>query len=89
MALWLPTAWVDSHASAVTSPAPATLTADLSTPRGAVPFPAVILLHRCGRIGANIKDWAVWLRHEGYAAFVLDSFGGRGLKRLCAAGARR
>jgi len=25
----------------------------------------------------------VWLRHEGYAALVLDSFGGRGLKRLC------
>jgi dienelactone hydrolase len=68
---------------AVTEPAPATLTAELSTPRGAGPFPAVILLHGCGGIGPNIKEWAVWLRHEGYAAFVLDSFGGRGLRRLC------
>jgi dienelactone hydrolase len=67
----------------VTSPAPATLTAVVSTPAGAGPFPAVILLHGCGGVGANIKEWAVWLQHEGYAAFVLDSFSGRGLRRLC------
>jgi len=81
--LCVSTAWADSHAIAVSSPTPATLTAQLSTPRGAGPFPAVILLHGCGDIGPHIKDWAVWLRHEGYAALVLDSFGGRGLKRLC------
>jgi dienelactone hydrolase len=67
----------------VTLPAPATLTAELSTPRSAGPFPAVILLHGCGGISANVKEWAVWFQHEGYAAFVLDSFGGRGLRRLC------
>jgi len=83
VALWVPAAWADWHAIAVTSPAPATLTAEPSMPRGAGPFPAVILLHGCGGIGANIKEWTVWLRHEGYAVFVLDSFGGRGLKRLC------
>ena len=77
----------DGHGVAVTSPAPATLTAELYTPRGTGPFPAVILLHGCGGVGPNVKEWAVWLRHEGYAAFVLDSFGGRGLKRLCAGSA--
>ena len=83
LALWFSAAWADTHLIAVTSPAPATLTAELSTPRGAGPFPAVILLHGCGGISANVKEWAVWLQHEGYAAFVLDSFGGRGLRRLC------
>jgi dienelactone hydrolase len=81
--LWLGSAWADTHSITVTSPAPATLTGEISTPRGAGPFPAVILLHGCGGIGANIKAWAVWLQHEGYATFVLDSFGGRGLRRLC------
>ena len=83
VALWVTSARAESHAFAVTSPAHATITAELSTPRGPGPFPAVILLHGCGGVGPHIKDWAVWLRHEGYAAFVLDSFGGRGLKRLC------
>src|SRR5262245_25808080 len=77
-------AHAEGHSVAVTSPAPATLTAELYTPRGAGPFPTVILMHGCGGIGPNVKEWATWLRHEGYAAFMLDSFGGRGLKRLCA-----
>ena len=77
-------AHAEGHSVAVTSPAPATLTAELYTPRGAGPFPTVILMHGCGGIGANVKAWAIWLRHEGYAAFMLDSFGGRGLTRLCA-----
>jgi len=77
-------AHADGHSVAVTSPAPATLTAELYTPRGAGPFPTVILMHGCGGIGANVKAWAIWLQHEGYAAFMLDSFGGRGLKSLCA-----
>jgi len=77
-------AHAEGHSVQVTSPAPATLTAELYTPRGAGPFPTVILMHGCGGIGANVKAWAIWLRHEGYAAFILDSFGGRGLKSLCA-----
>ena len=83
VALWISSARADSHAIDVTSPAPARLTAELYTPRGAGPFPAVILLHGCGGVGPNIKEWAEWLRYEGYAALVLDSFGGRGLRRLC------
>src|SRR5262249_18350796 len=77
-------AHAEGHSVAVTSPAPATLTAELYTPRGAGPFPTVILMHGCGGVGANVKAWAIWLQHEGYAAFMLDSFGGRGLKSLCA-----
>src|SRR5262249_25171536 len=77
-------AHAEGHSVAVTSPAPATLTAELYTPRGAGPFATVILMHGCGGIGANVKAWAIWLQHEGYAAFVLDSLGGRGLKSLCA-----
>ena len=77
-------AHAEGHSVAVTSPAPATLTAELYTPRGAGPFPTVILMHGCGGISANVKAWAIWLRHEGYAAFMLDSFSGRGIKRLCA-----
>ncbi len=43
----------------------------------------MILLHGCSGIGPNIVAWAQWLQSEGYAALVLDSFAGRGLKRLC------
>jgi len=82
-ALCVSTAWADWHGVHVTLPAPATLGAELVTPSGAGPFPTVILLHGCGGPSANVKDWAVWLQHEGYAAMDLDSFGGRGLRRLC------
>jgi dienelactone hydrolase len=43
----------------------------------------VVLLHGCSGVQPNAVAWAVWLRAQGYAAFVLDSFGGRGLTRLC------
>src|SRR5262249_7968422 len=84
MAFGQSSAHAEGHSVAVTSPALATLTAELYTPRGACPFPTVIRMHGCGGIGANVKAWAIWLQHEGYAAFMLDSFGGRGLKSLCA-----
>ena len=71
------------HQVIVTLPRPATLTAELYLPRGPGPFPTLILLHGCGGIGANIAGWARWLSWEGYAALVLDSFGGRGLRRIC------
>jgi len=87
MALGAARAQADGHAVAVTSPAPASLTAELYTPSGRGPFPTVILMHGCGGVTPNVKAWAVWLRHEGYAAFVLDSFGGRGIRRLCAGSA--
>ena len=46
-------AHADGHSVAVTSPAPATLTAELHTPRGSGPFAPVILMHGCGGIRPN------------------------------------
>src|SRR5882724_8006743 len=69
----------------VTEPQPATLTGDLFTPDGAGPHPAVILHHGCNGIGQNVKNWAVWLQAQGYAALVLDSFTPRGIRTLCGA----
>lgn len=74
------------HQVLVTLPSPATLTGELYLPRGTGPFPTLILLHGCGGVGANIVGWAEWLQWEGYAALVLDSFGGRGLQRVCGDG---
>src|SRR5262245_61234638 len=71
------------HQVAVPQPTPATLSAELYLPRGQGPFPTLILLHGCGGLGPNVVAWAQWLAWEGYAAFVLDSFGGRGLRRVC------
>jgi len=71
------------HQVAVTLPSPATLTAELHLPSGPGPFPTLILLHGCGGLGPNVVAWARWLAWEGYGALVLDSFGGRGLRRIC------
>jgi dienelactone hydrolase len=68
---------------AVKFPRPATLAGDLYRPAGEGPFPALVLLHGCSGIQPNTLTWAHWLRSEGYVALVLDSFSGRGLKRLC------
>ena len=62
----------------------ATITGDLYTPSGKGPYPAVVLLHGCGGVSPNVLAWAQWLQSEGYAALVVDSFQGRGLRNLCA-----
>ena len=56
----------------------------LSRPKGAGPFPAVVLLHTClglpaerPSIGARIASW-------GYVALFVDDFATRGLKETCA-----
>ena len=69
---------------AVTEPQPATLTGDLYTPSGKGPYPAVVLFHGCGGVSPNVPAWAQWLQSEGYAALVVNSFQGRGLRNLCA-----
>ena len=71
------------HSFVVTSPSRATLGGEIHRPSGPGPFPAVIVMHGCGGRGVNMQDWGQWLSSEGYAAFVVDSFGGRGLKRVC------
>ena len=68
----------------VTEPQPATITGDLYTPSGKGPYPAVVLFHGCGGVSPNVPAWALWLQSEGYAALVVDSFQGRGLRNLCA-----
>ena len=69
---------------AVTEPQPATITGDLYTPSGKGPYPAVVLFHGCGGVSPNVPAWAQWLQSEGYAALVVNSFQGRGLRNLCA-----
>ena len=56
----------------------------LSRPKGAGPFPAVVLLHTClglpaarAAIGERIAAW-------GYVALFVDDFATRGLKETCA-----
>ena len=56
----------------------------LTRPKGAGPFPAVVLLHTClglpaerVSIGARIATW-------GYVALFVDDFATRGLKETCA-----
>lgn len=59
------------------------LTGELRLPRGAGPFPAVILAHGCMGNGYAEHTWAPQLRDWGFATFVVDSLGGRGLKDVC------
>jgi len=62
----------------------ATVSGELYLPKGQGPFPAMILKHGSGGLegpnGANIRKWAATLNGWGVAAFVVDSFGPRGLK---------
>src|SRR5437667_1843122 len=64
-------------------PKPATLRARLHTPRGEAPFPALVFLHGCSGLGRRQDAWADELSRERYVVLVLDSFGARGLKRVC------
>lgn len=51
----------------------------LLPPGTAAKFPAVILVHGSGGVGPNVEHWADDLNAIGVAAFVLDSFSGRGI----------
>jgi dienelactone hydrolase len=65
---------------------PLTLSGELETPRGAGPFPGVVLMHGCAGVGAAERGWERALREAGYATFVVDSFGGRGVREACVQG---
>lgn len=59
---------------------PAHLAGELRLPRAqAERFPAVILVHGSGGISAATDRWAQELNGIGVAAFILDSFSGRGI----------
>ena len=74
-----------------------TLTADLSIPQGAGPFPVVVALHGCNgmrsadglRLDARHRDWGGRLTAAGYAVLALDSFSARGTKEVCTQAVRK
>jgi dienelactone hydrolase len=58
---------------------PARIGGELRLPAGAARIPAVVLLHGSAGIGANVDRWAGELNRIGAAAFLVDSFTGRGI----------
>ena len=56
----------------------------LTKPKGAGPFPAVVLLHTCLGLPANRRSIGDSLAAWGYVALFVDDFGARGLKETCA-----
>jgi dienelactone hydrolase len=59
---------------------PATLAGELRIPKpGSDRLPAVILIHGSGGVGGNVDTWAKEINSLGIAAFILDSFSGRGI----------
>src|SRR5215471_6248421 len=60
--------------------APATLAGELRIPKpGSDRLPAVVLIHGSGGVGGNIDAWAKEVNSLGIAAFILDTFSGRGI----------
>jgi len=73
------------------SASPASLPGELTIPRGAGPFPAVIILHGCVGIGPpaareRFREYASWYADRGYAGLILDSFAPRGVSTVCLGG---
>jgi len=69
---------------------PTMLSGLLLRPPGNGPFPAVVLMHSCNGLrepdGSEAKRFYVWARHlrdEGFVTLLVDSYGPRGLQRLC------
>ena len=59
---------------------PVTLAGELRLPRaGTDRLPVVILVHGSNGVGGNIDAWAREINALGAAAFILDSFSGRGI----------
>jgi dienelactone hydrolase len=52
-------------------------------PKGAGPFPAVVLLHTCLGLPSNRRETEDALAASGYAALSVDDFATRGLKETC------
>jgi dienelactone hydrolase len=56
---------------------------NLYKPEGNGPFPAIIVLHGCAGIDYHFRSWAEQLKKWGYVALIVDSFGPRGVDRVC------
>jgi len=62
---------------------PVTISGELRYPRTKMKhFPVVILIHGSGGVSGYVDDWAQELNKMGVAAFILDSFTGRGLYKV-------
>src|SRR5262245_52003920 len=70
----------------MTHGAPEKVAGELRLPEGKGPFPAVVLAHGCNGNRGMERNWGAELRAAGYATFVLDSFGPRGLMEVCTNG---
>lgn len=60
----------------------------LFKPEGAGPFPALVLMHQCGGLGArkpneSMLTWAKEAVARGYVALLVDSLGPRGVDTVC------
>lgn len=64
----------------------AVISGDLGIPDRGRPVPAVVVMHGCGGVGNTETGWAAVLRRAGYATFLVDSFGGRGIRETCTGG---
>ena len=61
-----------------------TLTGALAFPDSFEPVGAVVLMHGCSGLPTrSVSAWQPLLLEWGYATFVVDSFGGRGLRGVC------
>jgi dienelactone hydrolase len=58
---------------------PARIGGELRMPQGKGPFPAVVLVHGSGGVGSNADQWSREFNSIGIAAFLPDSFTGRGI----------
>lgn len=67
----------------VVSNEPVILSGELQFPPGTGPFPVVVLAHTCAGLGYGELTWVPRLQQWGYATFVVDSFGGRGIGSVC------
>lgn len=60
-------------------------------PSGNGPFPVVMILHSCAAVDFDPDHIGAWVKRairDGYVAFVVDSWGQRGIPELCANGVK-
>ena len=62
---------------------PVTIEGRLTVPPTDEPVPTVIIAHGCGGVGSAEVGWIAELAEAGYATFIVDSFGGRGITEIC------
>jgi dienelactone hydrolase len=65
----------------------ATISGELILPKGRGPFPIIVFMHTCGGLNQSgrqsQRDHAAYFASHGFASFLLDSFRGRKIGRVC------